>query len=159
LGNSLINDFGQNSKPQASTQQRKAFPHISPMNLSHSQPLNKMPLTNSLFTLAPKTSNSLTEPIKPNNAMKPVLQTETQTKSSVIDNDLVNFAILFKLLQKKKKLAEMHDKLIKSTSESNLDSNAEDLEWVKKSVTQIDKTLKNVWLSLKLRDTTITSKI
>ena len=52
----------------------------------------------------------------------------------------------------------MHDRLVKTRSETNLETNIEDLKWVKKSVTQIDKTLKNVWLSLKLRDTTITSK-
>ena len=118
-------------------------------------------MTNSLFTLAPKNVSSLSEPGNTPNILQPnsIPRPDFQSKSSVIDNDLVNFAILFKLLQKKKKLAEMHDKLVKSRSETNLESNSEDLQWVQKSVTQIDKTLKNVWLSLKLRDTTITSKV
>ena len=154
--NSLINESNPKKGPN---HQRKPFPQMPAMNLSHSQPLKKMGLSNSLFTLAPKTANSLSESIKTKNGLTSSTgQGETQRKSSVIDNDLVNFAILFKLLQKKKKLAEMHDKLVKSRSESNLETNTEDLAWVQKSVTQIDKTLKNVWLSLKLRDTTITSK-
>ena len=122
----------------------KTFKKLPPLSLAKNQPQAKFGLNSALFT--------------PTQVKNENIINEAQAKSSVIDNDLVNFAILFKLLQKKKKLAEMQDKLMKTRSETNLETNTEDLKWVQHSVTQIDKTLKNVWLSLKLRDTTITSK-
>ena len=79
-------------------------------------------------------------------------------KEAFRDKDLINFAILFKLLQKKKKLAEKHHELIKTQSESNLGTVEQDLTWIRKSVQAIDHTLKNVWLSLKLKDKTLTEE-
>lgn len=130
----------------------KQYPNVS---ISHSQPpLQNVQVNSSLLTM---NQNQVSVKDISMGPMNPSQSNEKLTNPSVIDQDLVNFAILFKLLQKKKKLAEMHDQLVKSTSQSNLETNTEDLRWVKQSVTQIDKTLKNVWLSLKLRDTTITS--
>ena len=146
LNNSLMKDFVPpqvNSSQNSSGLTQKPFKRVSTLGLTQSQPLSKLPLNNQLFTVHP--------------AQTEVPKTDTQTKSSVIDHDLVNFAILFKLLQKKKKLAEMHDRLVRNRSQSNLDTNTQDLKWVKQSVTRIDETLKNVWLSLKLRDKTIKS--
>lgn len=134
----------------------KPFNQLQSLSLARSQPLSKFPLNTGLFTPTPVIANQGNVQVK--NETNKTNALETHTKPPVIDNDLVNFAILFKLLQKKKKLAVMHDRLVKTRSETNLETNIEDLKWVKKSVTQIDKTLKNVWLSLKLRDTTITSK-
>lgn len=155
LGNSLMKDFVPNrlnSSQNSSTKPGPTpFKRVATVCLSQSQPLAQLPLANSLFTLATQPKSMVEPP-------KNLLGGQTQTNSSVIDKDLVNFAILFKLLQKKKKLAEMHNRLMRNRSESNLDANMEDLRWVKQSVTHIDQTLKNVWLSLKLRDKTIKSR-
>lgn len=152
IGTSLMKDFPPaqlNSSQNSSAGLNKPFKPVVTPGLSQSQPLVKLPLGNSLFTLAPQPKSVLESQVG---------AVTGQTKSSVIDNDLVNFAILFKLLQKKKKLAEMHDRLVRNRSETNLDANTEDLRWVKESVTHIDQTLKNVWLSLKLREKTIKSR-
>lgn len=159
LSNSAVKDLPQlkvSPSHDASIKSiSKPLSQVQNISLTQSQQVN--PLNNSLFApnlKAKSEANNLQSNQSPVNAN----QGDLQAKPSVIDHDLVNFAILFKLLQKKKKLAEKHDQLVKNRSESNLDTNNEDLKWVKQSVTQIDKTLKNVWLSLKLRDTTITSK-
>ena len=68
------------------------------------------------------------------------------------NSDLINFSILFKLLKKKKKLTNHYTKLLKNRSETNLDTNEADIQWVQKAISGLDQILKNVWLSLKLKD-------
>ena len=60
------------------------------------------------------------------------------------DQDMLNFAILFKLLQKKKKLTDHFEILVKRGGSQA------DLEWLLKAVGHIDCMLQNVWISLKL---------
>lgn len=144
------------SKNSSMKSLNKPFVSLNPTSLIQSQPqLQKLQSSLNSSHFVPK-AEAPPGPETKQNRGQPA--SEKQGKPSVIDKDLVNFAILFKLLQKKKKLAEMHDRLVKTSSHSSLETNLEDLKWVKQSVTQIDKTLKNVWLSLKLRDRTITSK-
>lgn len=150
LGNSMLKDFAApqlNTSQKSSGQPSKPFKRVS-TGISQSQPLNKPGQGGSLFVLPPAALDSKETP-----------RAETRTESSVVDKDLVNFAILFKLLQKKKKLAEMHDRLVRSGSEADLETHSEDLQWVRRSVSRIDGTLKNVWLSLKLRDKTIKRRL
>lgn len=74
------------------------------------------------------------------------LVSQIAVRGEKLDRDLLNFAILFKLLQKKKKLTDHYEFLADPT----VNRSRKDLDWLDKAIEHVDQMLQSVWLSLKL---------